>query len=487
MQLNNASLHSLPPQVHFAGYDRKKLQAGIVHFGVGNFFRAHEAFYINQCLSLPGQEGWGIVGVGLSGGEHSEKKARDFKKQDGLYTLTEAAPNGEQNIEVIGALVDYLLAPANPQAVLDILADPKTRIVSMTLTEGGYFIDHEGNFTLNVPQIQADLAHPSTPQTAFGYIVESCARRRKAGIGPYTVLSCDNQRHNGDVAKTAVLSFARARDPELAAWIEEHVTFPNSMVDRITPSISKETAAALNKASGVDDLRPLLAEDFTQWVMEDRFCTGRPAFEKVGVQFTDDVSPYEYVKQRMLNASHGLVAYAGVLMGYDTIDEAMQDKLIARIMDDFLDQDVIPFITPPQGMDLVAYKNTLIERYTNPAIKDQLLRIASDATSKIKVFWTDTVKSLLKEKGDMARVNFALACYLEMLGEKDCHGKSFQVHEPTLSEEDFKNARSSNLEDGLSLPAFDGWRQEWDKPHQQELIEVRKRLRTQGVKAAFPV
>lgn len=488
VQLNNAHIDHLPKGLSRPNYDRAKITPGIIHFGVGNFFRAHEAYYVNKCLALSGQQDWGIIGVGLSGGQRSEKKASDFKAQDGLYTLVEAFPDGKKILGVEGALLDYLLAPADPEAVLTHLADPNIRIVSMTLTEGGYNIDeHTGQFRLDAEAIKADLANPTQPSTAFGYVVEGLRRRKEAGVGPFTVMSCDNLRHNGNVAKKAFLAYAYAYDKALGEWVEKNVTFPNGMVDRITPSVDADTVRELNRETGVDDLRPLLAESFTQWVLEDNFCAGRPAFEKVGVQMTDDVTGYEQVKIRMLNASHGLVSYAGILLGERLIHVAMHDPKISKLMDDFLEKDVIPQITPPEGVDLNEYKNSLIERFGNPAVKDQLLRIASDATSKIQVFWTETVQRSLQSGRDLSRLAFVMACYLEMLCGKDEKGNHFTPKEPTLTEKDFELARSDDLAAGLALPAFDGWRKEFSDEFKQAIVQARQNIRQKGVHESMPI
>ena len=346
--LNETTLTTLPAGVQALAYRREAVGRGIVHFGVGNFFRAHEAWYVNQCLGLPGQSQWGIVGVGLNGGPRGEAKARQFQQQDCLYSLTEVAADGARTVSIIGALREYLLAPADPEAVLARLADPETRIVSMTITEGGYNIDEKtGLFRLDEAGVSADLAHPRRPATVFGYVVEGLRRRREAGVPPFTVLSCDNLRSNGHVARAAFVGYARAVDPDLAGWIEANVTFPCSMVDRITPGVDRATRQALNEASGLDDELPVLAEDFSQWVLEDNFCNGRPALEKAGVQFVDDVAGYEQVKVRMLNASHILLGAVGLLLGYRYAHETVADADLERLANAYWTLDAMPQIDAP--------------------------------------------------------------------------------------------------------------------------------------------
>ncbi|MBB2205787.1 mannitol dehydrogenase family protein [Gluconacetobacter takamatsuzukensis] len=484
--LNRTSLASLPAGVSGPRYDPAAIGSGIVHFGVGNFFRAHEAFYVDRCLAGAGQQGWGIAGVGLTAGARSERKAAEFTAQDCLYSLTEAAPDGGRTVRVIGALRAYLLAPADPRAVLDLLADPAVRIVSMTITEGGYSIDERtGEFRLDTAAVRADLAGGALPATIFGYVVEALARRRAAGVGPFTVLSCDNLRHNGDVARTAFLGFARARDPELAAWIEAHVTFPNGMVDRITPSVDATIARALNDASGLDDGLPLVAEDFCQWVVEDRFCAGRPALELAGVQFVDDVTGYEQVKVRMLNASHILLAFPGILLGYRQVDEALRDPDLARFVDAYLELDVIPRLEAPPGLDPQEYRRSILRRFSNPAMADQLLRIGGDGSSKIQVFWTETVRRVLSDGGDLRRIAFGIAAYLEALRGVDETGGTYTPAEPTLDAAQLDLAGAGDLHAALALPAFDGWRDVQGRALTDAVVAAREAIRDIGVRAAL--
>ena len=277
------NLGNVESPVHLPDYNPLDIKAGIVHFGVGNFFRAHEALYIDKILKA--EPTWGIIGVGLTQGDHSTKKAAMFQAQDCLYSLTECAPSGDRSIRIIAALRDYLLAPQNPQSVLEHLTSPDIHIVSMTITEGGYNINEvTGLFDLDTPAVKNDLQNPTNPTTVFGYVVEGLRRRRDAGLNAFTIMSCDNLRHNGDVDRKAFLGFAQARDPELADWIARNATFPNSMVDRITPTVTADIAKQLNTASGLDDALPVVAEDFHQWVLEDKFADGRPDLAHAGVQ-----------------------------------------------------------------------------------------------------------------------------------------------------------------------------------------------------------
>ncbi|MBD5654404.1 MAG: mannitol dehydrogenase family protein [Candidatus Eremiobacteraeota bacterium] len=434
--LSDRDLSRVPKGVAVPAYDRRALKVGIVHFGVGNFHRVHEAIAIDRCLNADDDRSWGICGVGLTTGPSAVAKAEAYRAQDGLYTVTTYAPDGTSSVRVVGAMIDYLLGPDNPEAVLRRLAAPDTRIVSLTITEGGYNIDEAtGTFVLDRADVVHDLSG-KPPRTAFGFIVEGLARRRAAGLEAFTVLSCDNLRHNGDTIKLAILSFARGRDADLAEWIESHATFPNSMVDRIAPEVSEADRVRLNGESGVDDALPAFCEDFTQWVLEDRFCAGRPALERAGVTFSDDVAGYEAAKGRMLNASHILLSYPGILAGYRYVDEALEDELLKQLLETFFDSDVIPIITGPAGVSLPAYRDKIIERYMNRAIHDQLLRIALDGASKIPVFHSKTIATLAKAGGDLRREAFLLACFARYLSGVDDLGNTFDVREPQLSAAD---------------------------------------------------
>ncbi|MCJ8353853.1 mannitol dehydrogenase family protein [Novacetimonas hansenii] len=485
--LNKAILGNLPKGVCGPAYDPATLAPGIVHFGVGNFFRAHEAWYVERCLDQGDPGPWGIVGVGLTAGARSERKAATFRAQDGLYSLTEVDAHGARTVRVIGALRGYLLAPDDPQAVLARLCDPATRIVSMTITEGGYNIDEEtGEFRVDNALVQEDLANPQAPATVFGYVVEALRHRRDAGVGPFTVMSCDNLRHNGQVARTAFVGYARACDPDLAAWIEDHVTFPCSMVDRITPSVDASTRDLLNRESGLDDALPVLAEDFSQWVLEDSFCAGRPALETVGVQFVSDVTGYEQVKVRMLNAAHVTLGALGLLLGHRYVHDAIADADLHRFINAYLQKDVMTQIHAPQGMDLDAYRRKVISRFSNRAVADTLLRICSDGASKSQVFWTDTVRRSLQSGHDLSRIAFGLAAYLEMLRGVDEKGETYTPLEPTLTEGQVALARAPDLAAALALPAFDGWRDLQTPQLTQAIVTARRAIREHGVRASLP-
>jgi mannitol 2-dehydrogenase len=440
--LSQQSLGSLDASIATPKYDRKAVRPGIVHFGLGNFHRVHQAVFVDRCLHAAGAQGWGISGVELIDIPATRAKAQAYHAQDCLYTVTEYAPNGSASTRVIGAMVEYLHAPADPEAVLARMVNPDTKIVSLTITEGGYNIDETtGKFKLDTPDVAHDLSG-GPPRTAFGFIVEALRRRKEKGIGPFTVMSCDNLRHNGDTARKSIVSFAQAVDPALAAWIDVEVGFPNSMVDRIAPQIPPAVRDHLNARSGIDDAVPALGETFLQWVLEDKFSDGRPAFETVGVEIRDDVVAFEFMKGRMLNASHILLGLSGIMCGYRIVHEALGDPRLHRLLETFLDRDAIPRIEGPKGISLNDYKNAVLERFSNPAVNDQLLRIAFDATAKIPVFHSKTIEMLLKDGGDIRREAFFIACFASYLTGKDDKGIAFEVAEPRLTEEDWQLVRS---------------------------------------------
>jgi len=484
--LSSATVAHLPDTVAIPAYDRRAVSTGIVHIGVGNFHRAHQALYIDRCLHLPGQHGWGIVGVGLGDGPDKRDKARAFTAQNGLYTLTEYAPDGGVETRVIGALLDYLHAPTQTEAVLDRLAHPNTRIVSLTITEGGYNLDEAtGAFVLSTPAVRRDLADPHRPRTAFGFIVEALARRRAAGLGGFTLLSCDNLRSNGRVARKAVLSFAKARDEDLAAWIDTAVRFPNSMVDRIAPTVSPEERRRVNERTGIEDALPVIAESFIQWVVEDTFIAGRPALDRVGVQLRDDIERFEAIKGRVLNASHMMLSYPALLCGYRLVHEAMGQPAIAAYLEAFMDADVIPLIEGPEGVSLQAYKRHILERFANPAIGDQLLRIAGNGVAKLPIFLSTTLAQLVERGGGYARVALCLACFARYLTGRDLQGGPLVVDEPLLTDRDRALLASGDPLAVLRLSAFAALGLSSSAAFKDAFLAARARLAAEGPMAAL--
>jgi mannitol 2-dehydrogenase len=432
-RLNNSTMSHLPADVQVPSYDRSKVRAGILHFGVGAFHRSHQALTIEKLLEQGLAQDWGIVGVGLL--ESDQRMADALNPQDCLYTLITKFADGKFNFQVIGSMVDYLYAPGNPIAVLEKLVDPSIRIVSLTITEGGYSFDRvTGAFDPTTPGVAHDLSSDEHPVSAFGYIVEGLRLRRKSGIAPFTVQSCDNIQGNGDVARKMIIEFAKLKDSELAIWIAENVAFPNSMVDRITPVTAPADIDLATQKMGVVDKWPVPCEPFFQWVIEDHFPTGRPPFEKAEVQMVADVMPYELMKLRLLNASHQGLCYFGRLSGYTYVHEVMQDALIVKLLRRYMDEEATPTLSPVPGVDLALYKNQLIERFSNPQVLDTVARLAAESSDRIPKWLLPVVHEQLKSDGPVslsAAIVASWARYDEALDEE---GNRIDVVDPLREE-----------------------------------------------------
>jgi mannitol 2-dehydrogenase len=398
--LRAGRLADIAARVPVPTYDRTSVRTGVVHLGVGGFHRAHQAMYLDRLLAAGGSSDWGICGVGVLPADAAMRDV--LRRQDGLYTLVLKSADGTREPRVVGSLVDYLFAPDDPDAVVERLAHPSTRIVSLTVTEGGYNFDQRtGEFDASQPDVVHDLAPGAAPRTIFGLVTAGLARRRERGIVPFTVMSCDNIQHNGQVARSVFTAFARLRDPELAAWMEEQVRFPDCMVDRITPATTGADRVEVRSQDGIDDGWPVVCEPFTQWVLEDHFSAGRPDLAAVGVQLVEDVAPYELMKLRLLNAGHQALAYFGYLMGYRLVHDAARDPQLAHVLLGYMDREATPTLRPVPGIDLTAYKLELVERFSNPAIRDTLARLAFDASERIPKFIVPAVLENLAADRDV--------------------------------------------------------------------------------------
>ncbi|MBP5952871.1 mannitol dehydrogenase family protein [Pseudomonas iridis] len=429
MKLNKQNLNRLAAEVQLPAYSLSDTRQGIAHIGVGGFHRAHQAYYTDALMNTGEALDWAICGVGLRA---EDRRARDdLKEQDYLFTLFELGDSDDTEVRVIGAIRDMLLAEDGAQALIDKLADPQIRIVSLTITEGGYCIDDSnGEFMAHLPQIQHDLAHPGAPTTVFGFLCAALEKRRGAGTPAFTIMSCDNLPHNGAVTRKALLAFATLRNTGLRDWIEQNVSFPNAMVDRITPMTSTAHRLQLADKHAVDDVWPVVCEPFVQWVLEDKFVNGRPAWEKVGVQFTDDVSPYEEMKIKLLNGSHLALTYLGFLKGYRFVHETMNDPLFVRYMRAYMNLDVTPQLAPVPGIDLDDYKDTLVARFSNQAIADQLERVCSDGSSKFPKFTVPTINRLIADGRETRRAALVVAAWALYLKGVDENGDTYSIPDP---------------------------------------------------------
>ncbi|MEF2976319.1 mannitol dehydrogenase family protein [Subtercola sp. YIM 133946] len=415
VKLTNSTLSSIGQTVPVPHYNRRNVTTGIVHFGVGAFHRSHEAMFIDRVLAGGQTAEWGICGVGVL---PSDAAMRDvFAAQDNLYTLVVKHPDGRAEARVIGSITQYLFAPDDPEAVIRTLADPNTRIVSLTVTEGGYNVnDATGEFDASNPAVQRDLAAGAVPATVFGLITEALRRRREAEVAPFTVMSCDNIQGNGVVARKALTSFALLKDEDLGEWIDRNVRFPNSMVDRITPATTDQSRAEVASVYGIDDTWPVVSESFEQWVLEDSFTLGRPALESVGVQVVDDVEPYELMKLRLLNASHQAMSYLGILAGYTYVHEVCRTPLFSTFLLSYMTQEASPTLQPVPGIDLDDYRHELIARFSSTAIADTLARQVVDGSERLPKFLLPVVRDQLASGGSIdhaALVIAAWSVYLE--------------------------------------------------------------------------
>jgi mannitol 2-dehydrogenase len=422
-------LSSVGDAVPRPAYARSRVTTGVVHFGVGGFHRAHQAMYHDRLMNDGKALDWGICGVGVMPADRRMKEALDA--QGGLYTLVVKHPDGSYEARVMGAITEYLFAPDDPGAVTEKLAAEATRVVSLTVTEGGYNINHvTGEFDAANPDVVHDLEPGATPGTTFGLITEALRRRRERGILPFTIMSCDNLPGNGHLSRKAFTAFARLRDPELGGWVEREVRFPNSMVDRITPVTTGADRAELRERFGIDDQWPVVCEPFTQWVLEEAFSLGRPPYEDAGVQVVDDVEPYELMKLRLLNAGHQALGYPAYLAGYRLVHEAAQDPLFRAFVLGYMDEEATPTLAPVPGVDLDEYKHTLIERFSNPEVRDTIARLCAESSDRMPKFLLPVLRRQLETGGEIRRCATVVASWARYAEGVDEHGESIDVVDP---------------------------------------------------------
>ncbi len=414
MTLSNATLSTLPASVAVPTYDRGALRPGIVHIGCGNFHRAHMAVYLDDLFKLGQGHDWAILGAGVREGDARMRAA--LAGQDYLSSVIERSPAGVA-ARVIGAMTGFVPVEAGNAPLIAAMSEAAIKIVSLTVTEGGYYIDPKtGTFGPDHPDIRYDAANPATPNTVFGAIIAALARRRKAGLAAFTVMCCDNLPHNGHVTRDAVVGLARLADPALAEWIAQSVAFPNSMVDRITPATG-DKERALAQSLGIDDDAPVTCEPFRQWVMEDNFPTGRPALEKVGVTFTPRVDAFETMKIRILNGGHAIIAYPAGLLDIHYVHDAMADPMIRAFLDHVLEHEVLPIVPPVPGVALPEYKALIIDRFSNPEVADTVRRLCLDGSNRQPKFIIPSIRDAIASSGKMRGL-----ILLSALWCRYCHG-----------------------------------------------------------------
>lgn len=432
-RLSPDTLHQLPAAVARPAYERAALATGIVHLGVGAFQRAHLAAVNEAALHHSGDLRWGIAGVSL----RSPQTRDALAPQDGLYTLAlrdldqTGAPRS--TLQVIGCLRQLLLAPEDPAAVIALIAQPATRILSLTVTEKGYCHDPaSGALQTQHPDIEHDLAAPDRPRSAIGLIVAGLRQRQRQGLAPITLLSLDNLPANGQLLRRLVLELAGRLDAALADWIERCCSFPCSMVDRIVPRTSADDRALVCAALGVEDAWPVVGERFLDWVVEDRFVAGRPAWEQGGARFVTAAQPFETLKLRMLNGAHSALAYLGLMAGLETVDQAVAQPALRRYLERLMREEIAPTLPALAGLDVDAYRARLLERFANPALAHRTAQIASDGSQKLPQRLLGTLRDRLAAGAPITLLALALAAWLHHLRGHDEQGRSYRIDDPLV-------------------------------------------------------
>ncbi|KXH37373.1 mannitol dehydrogenase domain-containing protein [Colletotrichum simmondsii] len=493
LKLTSNNLSSISSQegkqtVKVPTYDRSVVKEGIVHVGVGGFHRAHLAVYIDRLLQKHDERDWAICGVGL---RPNDAAMRDvLSAQDHLYTLIERSAKGS-NASVIGSINSFLFAPDDREAVIAKMAHPDTKIVSLTITESGYYYNENTHqLQSEHPDIQHDLANEDQPISIFGFLYAALARRHANGQKPFTVLSCDNMQKNGSITRSMLESFARLKNPEIAAWIAEKGGFPNAMVDRITPSTSQNDIKSLAEVFGIEDGWPVVTEPFMQWVVEDKFCDGRPPFEKVGVQIVEgvhEVEQFEKHKLRLLNASHSAMAYPGQLAGFKYVHEVMEHPIYRKFVWQMMQEEVKPLLPEIPGVDIDEYCNTLMERFSNPTIMDQIPRVALGASGKIPQFIMPSIAEQIWTTGPFRRLCFVAGAWFRYINGVDDEGKTFTVDDPMREElQALAKAGGNDPRQLLSVKILFGDDLRGDQRFIDEVTKAMELIAKDGVMATIP-
>lgn len=466
-RLNTSTLKQLPVDVTLPNYNRQELKPGIVHLGIGAFHRAHLAFYTEAVLNRFGGD-WGIIGCSL----RSPGVRDQLEPQDNLYTLVERSGDGEA-LQLIGAVVKTLVGPEDPAALIEIMADPGIKIVSLTVTEKGYCHDPAtGNLNLVHPDILHDLENLAQPRSAIGFLVAALQLRFQRGLKSFTALSCDNLPNNGEVLQKATLQFAEKISGELAAWIKAHTLFPGTMIDRIVPATTDEDRREIEARLGFRDEAMVVAEPFSQWVIEDRFVDGRPQWEEVGAQLVDDVRVFEKIKLRLLNGSHSTLAYTGYLAGFNYISEVMSEPAFVNMIKLFMAREAGETVVAPAGFDIEQYKAQLRDRFFNKALKHRTWQIAMDGSQKLPQRLLETLREQLAGNGNIEIICLAVAAWIRYVSGVDEKGNAIEVSDPMaatlrkLCDENAGNPRAM-VEAIVSLAQIFGS----DLIHQQRFVD----------------
>jgi len=449
-KLSLANLGAISAKAAVPAYRRGDLKAGIVHFGIGNFHRAHQAVYLDELFSTGHDLDWAITGAGVTSYDGAMRDK--LKGQDYLTTVVEQDV-GKSEARVTGAMIDFL-DPADHGAIVEKLADPAIRIVSMTITEGGYFINPaSGRFDPEHPAIVADAKNPGEPKTVFGIILAGLRRRRDRGIVPFTVMSCDNIPGNGHVTENAVAGLAKlSNDADFARWIADNVAFPNSMVDRITPATGPREIGHCEETFGIADAWPVYCEEFKQWVMEDKFTAGRPALEDVGVTFVDDVAPFELMKIRILNGGHATIAYPGALLDIHFVHETMEDPEIRGFLAKLEKSEIIPCVPPVPNTDIQDYFKLIERRFANPKIGDTVARLAQDGSNRQPKFILPSTADRLAKGEDVQGLALVSALWCRYFEGKTDSGKAIEFNDANADR--LRAAASASRDNPLAFLAL---------------------------------
>ena len=496
LKLNSKNLSPISAageaQVKVPTYQRGgAVKEGIVHVGVGGFHRAHLAVYVDQLMQKHGVNDYAIAGVGLQPFDVAMRDA--LGSQDYLYTVIERSAKGSF-AHVVGSINSFLFAPDDREAVIAKMAHPDTHIVSLTITESGYYYNENSHeLQSEHPDIQFDLdpANDKAPRTTFGFLYAALARRYQQGLKPFTVMSCDNMQKNGSITRHMLESFARLRNnPEIAKWIAEQGAFPNAMVDRITPQTSAADKTALADDFGIEDSWPVVTEPFMQWVIEDQFSDGRPPFDKVGVQVVKDVhavEEFEKHKLRLLNGSHSAIGYPGQLAGFKYVHEVMENPVFHKFVWQMMQDEVKPLLPEIPGVNIDEYCNTLIERFSNPTIMDQLPRICLNASGKIPQFIMPSIAESIWVTGPFRRLCFVAAAWFRYVNGVDDSGNTFAVDDPMREELQAKaRAGGTNPAELLSIRNLFGDDLRSDKRFLQEITTAMEDIARDGILKTLP-
>ena len=484
--MKNISNTELAKSVINVGFDRSILKTKIIHLGFGAFHRAHQCLYTSELSRKTGST-WGICEVNLFGGEVLVKQLRD---QAHLYSVLEKGDSAS-NVKISGAIVSALQPQLDGiKTILEKMSEPEISVVTMTITEKGYCADiQSGKLDLNNPLIKHDLATPREPQSAIGYIVEALRIRRARGIPAFTVLSCDNLQNNGHLTQQVVSEYVQAVDSELATWINENVTFPCSMVDRISPAITPDDQKEMANLLGVEDPCGVVCEPFRQWIIEDNFVNGRPQWDQVGAQFVDNVIPFEQMKLRMLNGSHSFLAYLGYLGGYDFISEAMADPDYRQAVSELMLLEQSKTLNMPQGVDLQQYADQLIERFSNTSLQHRTWQIAMDGSQKLPARFCESLLALRADKVSTKWLPLGIAAWMKYVSQTDESGKAIDVRDPMIDEFTRIYAQSLSPQDTvmalLNINTIFGTQLIEDTELVEQIITAYKTLLTLGAKATI--